>query len=159
MRPDINLSDLRYECPAVSRSAPTPSLKFYLLASFFLEQARKSQAHVATWTSIHPATFLRVVCFPAATHPPSRLTQVLPMGTVLRTSTNESSSGWYLEINPPGNNLKASFVFGRPPPSPLIQSWKEIWGAQIFSQTYETRWRRFNFVLAGRVAGKAPNKN
>ena len=116
MRPAINLSDLRYECPAVSRSAPTPSLKFYLLASFFLEQARKSQAHVATWTWIRPATILRVVCFPAATHPPSRLTQVLPMGTFFRTSTNESSSGWYLKINPPGNNLKASFVFGRPPP-------------------------------------------
>ena len=158
MRPAINLSALRYECPTVSRSAPTPPWNLPV-GILFLEQARTSQAHVATWTSIHPATILRVVCFPAATHPPSRLTQVLTMGAIFRTSTNESSLGWYLRINPPGNNLKASFVFGRPPPSPLIQSWKEIWGAQIFFQTYETRWRRFNFVLAGRVAGKAPNKN
>ena len=40
------------------------------------------------------------------------------MGTIFRTSTNESSSGWYLKINPPGNNLKASFAFGHPLPPP-----------------------------------------
>ena len=68
MRPAINLSALRYECPTVSRSAPTPPWNLPV-GILFLEQARTSQAHVATWKSIHPATILRVVCFPAATHP------------------------------------------------------------------------------------------